>query len=119
MDERLVELVLRAVDLIPPGRVAAYGDLGRIVGIGPRQVGAVMSRHGDGSTWWRVTDAAGNFAPDLLERARPHWLEEGIVIRSSGRGCRIEEHRADLDRLARQWRTAVADLDEDAQEAGS
>lgn len=110
MDERLVELVLRAVDLIPPGRVAAYGDLGRIVGIGPRQVGAVMSRYGDGVTWWRVTNASGGFAPDLLERARPHWLEEGILVRTSGGGCRIEEHRADLERLAADWRDAVADL---------
>jgi alkylated DNA nucleotide flippase Atl1 len=113
MDERLVEQVLRAVDLIPWGCVAAYGDLGHIVGIGPRQVGAVMSRHGDGTTWWRVTDAAGNFAPDLLERARPHWLEEGISVRASGRGCHIEDHRADLDELARQWRAAVADISRD------
>ncbi len=111
MDERLVELVLRAVDLIPPGRVAAYGDLGRIVGIGPRQVGAVMSRHGDSVAWWRVTDAAGGFAPDLLERARPHWLEEGILNKPDGGGCRIEEHRADLVRLADEWRDAVADLE--------
>jgi len=110
MDERLVELVLRAVDLIPPGRVAAYGDLGAIVGIGPRQVGAVMSRYGDGSAWWRVTDAVGNFSPDLLERARPHWLEEGIRIKANGRGCRIEDHRADLERLAHQWSAAVADI---------
>ena len=102
-----MELVLRAVDLIPPGRVAAYGDLGRIVGIGPRQVGAVMSRFGDGSTWWRVTDAAGNFAPDLLERARPHWLEEGIAIKPSGRGCHIADHRADLEQLEDRWRAAV------------
>lgn len=111
MDERLVELVLRAVDLIPAGRVAAYGEIGRVVGIGPRQVGAVMSRHGDGSTWWRVTDAAGNFSPDLLERARPHWLEEGITLKSSGRGCRIEEHRVDLDVLARQWDVATSDIE--------
>ena len=111
MDERLVEMVLRAVDLIPRGRVAAYGDLGRIVGIGPRQVGAVMSRYGDGVTWWRVTNASGGFAPDLLERARPHWLDEGILIRPSGGGCRIAEHRVDLDWLADAWRTAVADLE--------
>lgn len=110
MDERLVELVLRAVDLIPPGRVAAYGDLGRLVGIGPRQVGAVLSRYADGSPWWRVTGADGNFAPALLERARPHWLEEGIELKAGGRGCRIEEHRADLGRLAQEWTTAVADL---------
>lgn len=111
MDERLVEMVLRAVDLIPRGRVAAYGDIGRIVGIGPRQVGAVMSRHGDGVTWWRVTNANGGFAPDLLERARPHWLDEGILIRPGGGGCRIAEHRADLERLAQEWRRAVADLE--------
>lgn len=111
MDERLVEMVLRAVDLIPRGRVAAYGDLGRIVGIGPRQVGAVMSRYGDGVTWWRVTNASGGFAPDLLERARPHWLDEGIPIRPSGGGCRITEHRVDLDWLADAWRAAVADLE--------
>ena len=111
MDERLVELVLRAVDLIPPGRVAAYGDLGRIVGIGPRQVGAVMSRYGDGVTWWRVTNASGGFAPDLLERALPHWLEEGILIKPTGGGCRIREHRVDLDWLASRWREAVADLE--------
>ena len=111
MDERLVELVLRAVDLIPPGRVAAYGDLGRIVGIGPRQVGAVMSRHGDAVAWWRVTNASGGFAPDLLERARPHWLEEGIELSPGGGGCRITEHRADLARLAVGWRESVADLD--------
>lgn len=111
MDERLVELVLRAVDLIPRGRVAAYGDVGRIVGIGPRQVGSVLSRYGDGVTWWRVTNVRGEFAPDLLERARPHWLEEGIAMSASGRGCRILEHRADLEWLATRWREAVADLD--------
>jgi methylated-DNA-protein-cysteine methyltransferase-like protein len=111
MDERLVELVLRAVDLIPPGRVAAYGDLGRIVGIGPRQVGAVMSRYGDEVTWWRVTNASGGFAPDLLERARPHWLEEKIMVRPSGGGCRIAEHRVDLDWLEARWREAVAELE--------
>ncbi len=111
MDERGVELVLRAVDLIPSGRVAAYGDIGRIVGIGPRQVGTVMSRHSDGSPWWRVTDAAGNLTPALLERARPHWLEEGIELRASGNGCRIDECRADLRRLARAWEAAVADME--------
>lgn len=111
MDERLVELVLRAVDLIPSGRVAAYGDLARIVGIGPRQVGAVLSRYGDGVTWWRVTNASGDFAPDLLERARPHWFEESIRFKTNGRGCRIDDHRADLERLAAEWREAVVDLE--------
>ncbi len=46
MDERLDELVLRAVELVPRGRVVSYGDLGHVVGIGPRRVGSVMSRYG-------------------------------------------------------------------------
>lgn len=70
-----------------------------------------MSRYGDGSAWWRVTDAAGNLGSDLLERARPHWLEEGIAVNPSGRGCRIQDHRADLDDLARQWEVAVSDVE--------
>jgi methylated-DNA-protein-cysteine methyltransferase related protein len=39
VDERLDELVLRAVELVPPGRVVSYGDLGHVVGTGPRRVG--------------------------------------------------------------------------------
>lgn len=110
MDERLDELVLRAVELVPPGRVVSYGDLGHVVGIGPRRVGSVLSRFGDGLAWWRVTNAAGSFPPDLLDAAVPHWREEGIALAPSGRGCRIAEHRADLDELERRWRAAAADL---------
>ena len=120
MDERLDELVLRAVELVPRGRVVSYGDLGRVVGIGPRRVGSVLSRYGDGLAWWRVTNAAGAFPPHLLDEARPHWLEEGIALAPSGRSCRIAEHRADLDELERRWRVATADLLADAadDEAG-
>lgn len=111
MDELLVESVLRAVDLIPRGRVASYGDIGRIVGIGPRQVGAVMSGYGDGAPWWRVTAASGGYSSDLLERARPHWREEGTVLTPDGKRAWIERCRADLDDLASQWERAVADLE--------
>lgn len=110
MDERLDELVLRAVELVPRGRVVSYGDLGHVVGIGPRRVGSVLSRYGAGVAWWRVTNAAGDFPPDLLHEAVPHWLEEGIALKPSGRGCRIADHRADLVELERRWRRAAADL---------
>ena len=110
MDERLDELVLRAVELVPRGRVVSYGDLGHVVGIGPRRVGSVLSRYGAGVAWWRVTNAAGDFPPDLLHEAVPHWLDEGIALKHSGRGCRIAEHRADLVELERRWRRAVVDL---------
>jgi methylated-DNA-protein-cysteine methyltransferase-like protein len=110
VDERLDELVLRAVELVPWGRVVSYGDLGHVVGIGPRRVGSVLSRYGAGVAWWRVTNAAGDFPPDLLHEAVPHWLEEGIALKPSGRGCRIADHRADLVELERRWRRAAADL---------
>ncbi|KRF30682.1 MGMT family protein [Nocardioides sp. Soil805] len=116
MDERLDELVLRAVELVPRGRVVSYGDLGRVVGIGPRRVGSVLSRHGGGVTWWRVTNAAGEFPSDLLHEAVPHWHEEGIALKHSGRGCRIDVHRADLAELELRWREAAADLLGDAEE---
>ncbi|WP_107772391.1 MGMT family protein [Nocardioides sediminis] len=118
MDERVAELVLRAVEQVPWGRVVSYGDLAHMIGIGPRRVGAVMSRDGAGVTWWRVTNAAGDLPPDLLDEARPHWLEEGIGLKQSGRGCRIAEHRADLAALERRWRLAAADLLEEGPEPG-
>lgn len=60
MDETLTELVLRAVELVPPGRLVSYGDVAALLGTGPRQVGAVMAREGHGVQWWRVTNASGD-----------------------------------------------------------
>lgn len=110
MDEVQVERVLRAVEQVPPGRVVSYGDIAALVGTGPRQVGAVMSRWGSNVAWWRVTNRSGELPPDLLARARAHWDEEGIETAVSGKGCRYTAYRADLDQLARDWERAVADL---------
>ena len=46
MDETLTELVLRTVELVPPGRLVSYRDVAALLGTGPRQVGAVMAREG-------------------------------------------------------------------------
>ena len=64
-DDLLVEKVLRAVELVPPGRVASYGDIAQIVGTGPRQVGAIMARWGSDVSWWRITgvSTSGTAAP--------------------------------------------------------
>ena len=46
---KFAEQVLDLVDLIPAGRVLAYGDVARLVGGGgPRQVGAALARFGCG-----------------------------------------------------------------------
>jgi alkylated DNA nucleotide flippase Atl1 len=100
MDEVIAERVLRAVELVPCGRVVTYGDLAELVGGTPRQVGAVMRLRGGGVPWWRVVDASGELAPHLHDEARLMWLEEGIRWKPSGLGCRIADHHCDLARLA-------------------
>src|SRR3954453_2747828 len=62
----LASAVLDVVDLVPPGRGVAYGDVAGGVGCGPRQVGAVMARWGAAGAWgraggggWRVLRPAG------------------------------------------------------------
>lgn len=108
MDDFLIDRVLLVVTLIPPGRVASYGDVGRIAGAGPRQVGLILARHGDGEPWWRVTNARGDLPGDLLAAARPYWEAEGIPIRPDGRGARLASTRADQARLTAEFRAAVS-----------
>ena len=58
--EEYVEAVLGAVESIPPGSVATYGDIAEYVGQGgPRQVGAIMREYGASVPWWRVIRASG------------------------------------------------------------
>ncbi|MFC7491849.1 MULTISPECIES: MGMT family protein [unclassified Knoellia] len=107
--ELTIERVLTLVELVPRGRVVSYGDLGKIVGIGPRQVGSFMRHHSEGLTWWRITNAAGDLPAPLLEQARPHWSDEGILVKPNGLGCRIADYRADLEALAAAYRVRIAD----------
>ncbi|HIT75642.1 MAG TPA: MGMT family protein [Candidatus Avipropionibacterium avicola] len=108
MDESLVERVLVAVELIPAGRVASYGDIAGLLGIGPRQVGAIMRHHGAGVPWWRVTSHAGDLPAPLLRRAADRWAEEGITVKPNGLGCRINQYRLDLVAWADAWDRAIA-----------
>ncbi|MFC0675630.1 MGMT family protein [Brachybacterium hainanense] len=112
MDDVTVERVLRTVEQIPPGRVAAYGQIGAIVGIGPRLVGRIMSTWGGSVTWWRVTNASGDLPGPLLARARARWEAEGITMKPNGRGTNLRRHGADLGRLRAQARESWAELPE-------
>jgi alkylated DNA nucleotide flippase Atl1 len=82
--EEYVELVLGLVEEVPWGRVTSYGAIAAAVGGGPRQVGAVMARHGGPVPWWRVVRADGSLPPSHEHNARPHYLEEGTPLRASG-----------------------------------
>lgn len=110
MDEVLVERVLRAVELLPRGRVVSYGDLAALVGTGPRHVGAILREFGDGVAWWRVTNSYGDPPVHKRDQAFQFWAQEGLPIKANGRGCRITEHRADLSELATRHAAAIADL---------
>jgi methylated-DNA-protein-cysteine methyltransferase-like protein len=110
MDDITVERVLRVVEAIPPGRVAAYGEVGAIVGVGPRLVGRIMRTWGSSVPWWRVTNSYGDHP--LLARALPHWQEEDIVLKPNGRGCRMAQYGADLEQLRADAAPALAELDE-------
>lgn len=98
-----VARVLAVAELIPSGHVASYGELGTIVGRGPRFVGRVMAIWGGAVPWWRVTNAEGDLPEHLRPAAFAHWAEEGIAVKPNGRGCRISAFGADLDALAREF----------------
>lgn len=110
MDETLTELVLRAVELVPPGRAVSYGDLAELVGTGPRQVGAIMARSGAPVAWWRVTNHAGELPDHLLSEALRHWRLEGTPLKRGGHGIRLGSCRADLALLAADFDVVSADL---------
>lgn len=110
MDDVLVERVLRAVELVPAGRVITYGDIAELVGTGPRQIGSIMRLYGSSVTWWRVTNASGDLPSHLREQALARWAEEGVAVRANGLGCRIRDHRVDLTWLAREHARATTDL---------
>lgn len=111
MDDLTVERVLRVVEAIPPGRVAAYGEVGAVVGVGPRLVGRILRTWGSGGPWWRVTNAAGDHP--LLARALSHWETEGISVKPNGRGCRMADFGADLQQLRSESAPALAELEEE------
>ena len=97
MDELpdLAAAVLDAVDLVPPGRVVTYGDVGAFVGCGPRQVGRVMALWGGAVAWWRVLRADGSPPPGHEREALRHYRDEGTPLRPGG-------NRVDLGRA--RWR---------------
>ncbi len=103
-----VELILRAVELVPPGRATTYGTIAGIVGTNARTVGRAMSRWGPSVPWWRVVRSNGTLPGPLLAEAIRHWNAEGIAHDAAG--CRIGLVRADPTALEAAWRTATADL---------
>lgn len=110
-DDLTIERVLRAVEVIPAGRAASYGDIAALVGIGPRQVGAILSAYGSGVTWWRVCNASGVMPGHLTSEALSHWRQEGTPVAASGRGIRLAAARVEHAEWAAAHQRACADLE--------
>ncbi|MET7276912.1 MGMT family protein [Kribbella sp. NPDC005582] len=79
--DEYVEAVLRAVESIPPGSVATYGDIAEYVGQGgPRQVGAIMREYGGAVPWWRVIRASGVPADEVGDEQLHNLRSDGVRI---------------------------------------
>jgi alkylated DNA nucleotide flippase Atl1 len=92
----IVEDVREVVMSIPPGSVASYGDIGRRIGAGPRQVGRAMGLLDKGAPWWRVVHADGTAASCHGGRARELLDGEGTPMR----GTRVDMERARVRAVA-------------------
>src|SRR3954466_9852276 len=88
----LASAVLDVVDLVPPGRVVAYGDVAGGVGCGPRPGGAVMARWGAAVAWWRVLRPDGSPPQGHEREALRRYRAEGTPLRPDGR--RVDLPRA-------------------------
>jgi alkylated DNA nucleotide flippase Atl1 len=90
-DEDFTEEVLSLVERIPIGRVMSYGAIADAIGRGgPRQVGAVLARHGGGVPWHRVVTASGRTPPGHEVEALGRLREEGVPLR----GAYVDMRRA-------------------------
>ncbi|MFF4840883.1 MGMT family protein [Streptomyces collinus] len=85
-----VDDVREAVCSIPAGAVASYGDVGRRVGVGARQVGRAMSLLDENVPWWRVVYADGTPPSCHGGRAPVLLQDEGTPMR----GARVDMARA-------------------------
>lgn len=98
MDEDYVEAVLAAVELIPEGKVASYGDIAEQVGHGgPRQVGRIMSLFGSAVCWWRVVRADGRPALGHEEEALALLRAENVPLQGDRVDVRHARVRPGID----------------------
>lgn len=73
--------MLLAVESIPVGNVATYGDIAEYVGQGgPRQVGAIMREYGGGVPWWRVIRASGIPADEVVDQQLQLLRGDGVRV---------------------------------------
>ncbi len=97
ISDKLIYEVLSAVEEIPEGKVASYGQIARLIGRekNARLVGKIlsMSEHYGDYPCHRVVNSAGRLAPGFLEQ-RQRLLDEGVGFTPSGR-VDMKKHKWD------------------------
>jgi len=85
------QAIIRAVESIPRGKVASYGQVAALAGL-PRRarlVGRVLANlpSGSGVPWYRVVNARGEISLQGQSAARQRRLlaAEGVTFTASGR----------------------------------
>ncbi len=84
MDTR--DRVYEIVRMIPPGKVMTYGQIGKITGVHPRQVGRILHQNPDPEKipCYRVVSSQGklaeNYAFGGLAGQRKRLAEEGAIF---------------------------------------
>ena len=88
--------IYRIVRRIPRGSVLSYGDVGRIVGTGPRQVAAAMRACPVGLPWHRVVGAGGR----IRTPGEYAWIQQERLMAEG-----IRFHGTSFSYDAYRWRT--------------
>ena len=87
IDANLNERIWQTVAMIPAGRVATYGQVGKLAGCGPRQVGRVLSQlpRGTKLPWHRVINASGRISfPEgstAYRTQRRRLRDDGVIFK--------------------------------------
>ncbi len=110
MDDVSLEKILRAVECVPAGQAATYGDIAQLTGQHPRLIGNVLAQWASRSPWWRICNARG-IIPGHFRQALPHWKQEGMTLNRAGTGIVLAAHRIDPLDLERLWQQALVSLE--------
>jgi methylated-DNA-protein-cysteine methyltransferase-like protein len=80
-DEDFTEAVIKVIESLGPGEVAAYGEIATEAGYpgAARAVGNLL-RTVPGLPWWRVVNAAGRLAPGSEQEQAQRLRAEGVTI---------------------------------------
>lgn len=109
MDDVRVERVLRAVECIPCGSVATYGDIGDVTGESVRVIGRVLALWGSNVPWWRVCNSKGEI-PGHSAEALELWLADKLPVKAQG-SLKLVDCRVNVAELKDQVATVFDGLE--------